>query len=237
MLWPLWRDLAQANHLPPDRYVLRVLPSEELNAFACGGHLVVVTSFAVRASCRPRAGRRAGPRAQPPPRSAHGRPDDRALAVAPGRRAGPHRVLAAPRGDGGDERVRRRVDGVDAVRPARRRPAEGRVVPVLRRAAAADGLGNVVAHRAEFQADQRVVRMGYGRNLAAALRRVLALGGGRRAVGLAGPAGRRRIRRPAPASPASTPCCATPRPTSARPRPAGTPRWADRRRSGSALRR
>ena len=44
---PLWRDLAIANSLPPDRYLLRVLPSDELNAFACGGHLVVVTSFAV----------------------------------------------------------------------------------------------------------------------------------------------------------------------------------------------
>ena len=33
--------------LPPDRYILRVLPSDELNAFACGGHLVVVTTFAI----------------------------------------------------------------------------------------------------------------------------------------------------------------------------------------------
>ena len=37
---------------------------------------------------------------------------------------------------------------------------------------AADALGNVVAHRSEFQADRRVVRMGYGRNLSQALRRV-----------------------------------------------------------------
>ena len=44
---PIWRDLAVANDLPPDRYILRVLPSDELNAFACGGHLVVVTSFAL----------------------------------------------------------------------------------------------------------------------------------------------------------------------------------------------
>ena len=44
---PLWRGLASANSLPADRYLLRVLPSDELNAFACGGHLVVVTSFAV----------------------------------------------------------------------------------------------------------------------------------------------------------------------------------------------
>ena len=33
----------------------------------------------------------------------------------------------------------------------------------------ADSAGNVVGHRSEFQADRRVVRMGYGRNLSAAL--------------------------------------------------------------------
>ena len=38
----------------------------------------------------------------------------------------------------------------------------------------ADSAGNVVGHRSEFQADRRVVRMGYGRNLSAALRRVIA---------------------------------------------------------------
>ena len=44
---PLWAQIAQANDLPATRYVVRVLPTEELNAFACGGHLVLVTSFAV----------------------------------------------------------------------------------------------------------------------------------------------------------------------------------------------
>ncbi len=48
---------------------------------------------------------------------------------------------------------------------------------------AADAVGNVVAHRSEFQADRRVVRMGYGRNLSQALRRVISLGGGQRPVG------------------------------------------------------
>ena len=48
---------------------------------------------------------------------------------------------------------------------------------------AADALGNVVAHRSEFQADRRVVRMGYGRNLSHALRRVISLGGGQRPIG------------------------------------------------------
>ena len=44
---PVWDDLARAAGLRHDRYVVRILESDELNAFACGGHLVVVTSFAV----------------------------------------------------------------------------------------------------------------------------------------------------------------------------------------------
>ena len=42
-----WRPVLQVNDLPRRRYVLAVLPSNELNAFACGGHLVVVTSYAL----------------------------------------------------------------------------------------------------------------------------------------------------------------------------------------------
>ncbi len=48
LIAPAWAEIAQANNLPPNRYALRVLPSDELNAFACGGHLVVVTSFAAQ---------------------------------------------------------------------------------------------------------------------------------------------------------------------------------------------
>ena len=54
---------------------------------------------------------------------------------------------------------------------------------------AADALGNVVGHGSEFQADRRVVRMGYGRNLAAALRRVISLGGSHRPIGWRAAAG------------------------------------------------
>ena len=43
-----WRDVAQANHIAPGRLVLSVIDSDELNAFASGGHLVVVSSFAVQ---------------------------------------------------------------------------------------------------------------------------------------------------------------------------------------------
>ena len=42
-----WRTVAQATHVPPDRYVLAVIDSDELNAFASGGHLVIVSSWAV----------------------------------------------------------------------------------------------------------------------------------------------------------------------------------------------
>ena len=42
-----WRSVLQANRLPIRRFVIAVLPVDELNAFACGGHLVVVTSYAV----------------------------------------------------------------------------------------------------------------------------------------------------------------------------------------------
>ena len=45
---------------------------------------------------------------------------------------------------------------------------------------ASDALANLVGHSSEFEADRRAVRMGYGRQLAEALRRVISLGGGTR---------------------------------------------------------
>ena len=42
-----WHVVAQANHIPPGRFVLSVADSEHLNAFASGGHLVVVSSWAI----------------------------------------------------------------------------------------------------------------------------------------------------------------------------------------------
>ncbi len=183
VLWPLWCDLAQANHLSPDRYVLRVLPSEELNAFACGGHLVVVTSFAVR---------------ELPTRELAG-----VLAHELSHHLGSHTValtiqhwLSLP------VVLFARVgfwlhNVATAATEAFARQSMawtlfGQLVAGLLRVLSfpfdaalltADGLANLVAHKAELHADQRVVRMGYGRHLLAALRRVVAMGGGRRAIG------------------------------------------------------
>jgi Zn-dependent protease with chaperone function len=47
ILAPIWTELTRVLDLPDKRYVLRVLPAEELNAFASGGHLVVVTTYAI----------------------------------------------------------------------------------------------------------------------------------------------------------------------------------------------
>jgi Zn-dependent protease with chaperone function len=48
---------------------------------------------------------------------------------------------------------------------------------------AGDGLANLAGYSSEFDADQRAVRMGFGRELANALRAVIADGGGGRPVG------------------------------------------------------
>jgi Zn-dependent protease with chaperone function len=48
---------------------------------------------------------------------------------------------------------------------------------------AGDALGNFVGQRAEFEADKRAVEMGFGPELASALRQVLANGAGGRAIG------------------------------------------------------
>jgi Zn-dependent protease with chaperone function len=182
-LAPLWRAIALANELPPDRYILRVLPSDELNAYACGGHLVVVTSFAV---------------ADLPRRELAG-----VLAHELSHHLGMHTVgltighwLSLP------VVVLARVGFVlqNVATAATNAFASdspaltllGQLVagllnalslPFVAALYAADAAGNVVAHRAEFQADRRVVRMGYGRNLSQALRRVISLGGGQRPVG------------------------------------------------------
>lgn len=183
VLWPLWDEIARVNSLPAARYVLRVLPSDEVNAFACGGHLVVVTSFAV---------------AELPERELLG-----VLAHELSHHLGLHTValtighwLSLPvvvlaRVGFWLHNVARAATHAFAAGSAAW-TMSGHLVagildalslPFVAALYVSDALTNVVAHRAEYQADQRVIRMGYGRNLARALRRVIHLGGGRRPIG------------------------------------------------------
>ena len=183
LIEPRWREIAQANRVPPDRYVLRVLPSDELNAFACGGHLVVVTTFAVGELP---AGELAGVLAHE--LSHHLGLHTVALTLA-------HWlslpvVLLARIGFFLQNVATAATRSFAAGSPAW--TIVGQVVagmlnalslPFVAALVAADAVTNLVSQSSEFQADRRVVGMGYGRNLALALRRVVRLGGGQRPIG------------------------------------------------------
>ncbi len=183
VITPIWRDLAVRANLPQYRYVVRVIDSDELNAFACGGHLVVVTSFAIEElTARELSG---------------------VLAHELSHHLGLHTValtlghwLSLP------VLLLARV-GFFLQNVARAATASfmshsaaltmlGRVVAAvlmviswvfLAALYASDYLSNAVGRGAEFEADRRAVRMGYGKPLADALREVIRLGGGVRPVG------------------------------------------------------
>ena len=167
-------EVTQALHIRDHRFAVGVIDSDELNAFACGGHLVVVTSFAAReldhdALCG-------------------------VLAHEFCHHLGSHTVtltvqqwLLVP--VDALARVGGFLDNV-AVAAASTFGAKSRPVAVAGRLAApvfralawffalgrtvSSALSNLVGRAAEFRADQRVVTMGYGRQLASALRRTVA---------------------------------------------------------------
>ena len=179
----LWRAVAQANDIPADRYVLRVLESDELNAFACGGHLVVVTTFAIDELT---TGELQGVLAH----EVSHHLGLHTVAITIGHwLSGPVVLLA---------RIGFYLENV-ATAASRSFGKRSTVVAALGRVGAVvmhafswiftaairggDALANLVGHESEFEADQRAVSMGFGRELASALRRVLAMGGMQRPVG------------------------------------------------------
>lgn len=180
---PAWAEIAQANHLPVSRYVVRVLPSDELNAFACGGHLVVVTSFAVDELDD----------AQLRGVLAHELSHHLGLhtvAITIGHwlsvpvvllaRVGVflHNVGQAAVGSfGRDSAV---VHAFAALFASAMRAVAWVFTAALR---GADALANLVGHGSEFEADQRAVRMGFGRELASALRQLIDRGTSARPIG------------------------------------------------------
>lgn len=172
-LRPAFDEVTQALHIRDHRFAVGVIDDDDLNAFACGGHLVVVTSFAAReldhdALCG-------------------------VLAHEFCHHLGSHTValtvqqwLLVP--VDALARVGTFLDNVAVAAAStfgrRSRPVEiaGRLVaPVFRALAwffalgrtASFALSNLVGRAAEYRADRRVVAMGYGRQLAAALRRTM----------------------------------------------------------------
>jgi Zn-dependent protease with chaperone function len=180
---PIWRDLAATANQPQYRYVIRVIDSDELNAYACGGHLLIVTSFAID---------------ELTPRELSG-----VLAHELSHHLGLHTaaltlghwlslpvLLLARVGFNLQNVARAATDSFvshSAALTALGRVAAGLLTAVswvfLAALYASDALANVVGHGSEFEADRRAVRMGYGRALIDALRAVIRLGGGARAVG------------------------------------------------------
>lgn len=180
---PLWREIVQSSRLKPNRYVVRILPSDELNAFACGGHLVVVTSFAVEELTTPEL--------------------QGVLAHEVSHHLGLHTVAITINHWLSTPVVLLARIGVFFENVAiAARESYGRDSPVIDRLTnaaavvihalswiftagvrASTALSNLVGHQSEFDADQRAVRMGFGRELSSALRRVLAAGQSPRPVG------------------------------------------------------
>jgi len=181
-LLPAWRPVLQVNDLPQHRYVLAVLPSNELNAFACGGHLVVVTSYALEELPRDEL---SGVLAHE--LSHHLGLHVVALTVAQWLSL-PVLLLA---------RIGFFLQNVASaattsfVQHSSAMTAVGRLVSAALTAVswvflsglvASNALSNAVGRNAEFQADARAVSMGFGRPLAMALRRALAQFGNARPI-------------------------------------------------------
>ncbi len=173
---PLWVQVAQAAHADPRSYVLAVLDADEINAFASGGHLVVVTTYAIEVMT---------------PRELSG-----VLAHELSHHLGFHTValtvaqwLSLPivvlaRIGFFLQNVARAATDSFASRSTGLTIIGTAIAVVLRAVAwvflfaimASNAIGNAVGRRAEFQADARVVQMGFGGELAAALRRFVASG-------------------------------------------------------------
>ena len=200
-LGPTWDRVTTAAAVDPRRFVIRVIDAREVNAFATGGHLVVVTSYAAT---------------ELPPDELAG-----VLAHELSHHLGLHTValtlghwlsipvLALARIGFRLQTVAAAATSAFASHSAAL-TALGRVVAGILTALSwlplavvhvSDAVGNLVGHRSEFEADRRVVHIGFGRELVAALRRVIAAGGGARPVGwrqrlaASHPAARTRIAR------------------------------------------
>lgn len=180
---PVWETVAASAGIDPAKYVLRVIDAEEINAFATGGHLVIVTSYAAT---------------ELSPNELSG-----VLAHELSHHLGLHTValtlghwlslpvLALARLGFRVQNVAHAATSAFASHSAAL-TALGRVIAGVLTGLSwiplsvvylSDAIGNLVGHRAEFEADRRVVQLGFGPQLASALQRLIAAGGGARAVG------------------------------------------------------
>lgn len=168
-----WRRVAQANHISIDSFVLAVVDSNEINAFASGGHLVVVSSYAVN---RLDQNELTGVLAHEI--SHHLGSHTIALTIAQWLSLP---ILLLARIGFILQRVAERISntfksGLNALKfIGLLISAALTVVSSLFVAAlvVSQVLSNAVGHESEFQADRRAVRMGFGNELLIALKHVV----------------------------------------------------------------
>ena len=176
MVLPVWSAVTQAVRSSPKRYVLAVVDADDVNAYACGGHLVVVTSYAITVL---------------PERELGG-----VLAHELSHHLGLHTVALTVRhwlslpvlmlarvgfflqhvAEAGTAAFAHRSRGLTAI---------GLFFSTLLRGVAwlfqlgiivSNSLANLVGKGSEFEADERAVDLGFGPALAAALRRFVEAG-------------------------------------------------------------
>ena len=173
-LEPAWRSVAQQVGLSSKQFRLAVLESEELNAFACGGSLLVVTSYAIEVLPRDEM--------------------TGVLAHELAHHLGLHTVALTVRqwmslpifllAQIGFflQNVATAATSSFARNSALLR-ALGRLIGAILQSFSwvflsgllvSNAVANLVGQRAEFDADRRAVEMGFGRELSVALRRVSA---------------------------------------------------------------
>lgn len=178
-----WKVVAQATHVPANRYVLAVIDSDELNAFASGGHLVIVSSWAIENLGHDEL---CGVLAHE--LSHHLGMHTVALTIGQWLTL-PIVVLARI-----GFFLQNVADAATGAFAARSGPADlaGRTVAglltivswvFLAAITVSQQIGNILGKGAEFKADESVIAMGFGRELRAALALVVADGRGERAKG------------------------------------------------------
>lgn len=176
-----WSEVAQRNHIPPSRFVLAVVDSTDLNAFATGGHLVVVSTWAIDNLAEDEL---TGVLAHE--LSHHLGMHTLALTVSQwltvpivllARIGYQLQNVAQAAGDA----IERRSTGAALVG----RTMAGLLTIVswlfLTTITVSQSIGNIVGKGAEFAADARAVEMGFGKQLMRSLRRVVEAGRGERA--------------------------------------------------------
>jgi Zn-dependent protease with chaperone function len=171
-----WIQVAQVNHINPAQFVIAVTDTDEINAFACGGHLMVVSSYAVQNLTHEQL---TGVLAHE--LSHHLGLHTAALSV--GQWLAVPIVLLAQIGFG----LQNIADAATTSFARKSSAAEfvGRAIAGLLTIVSwaflfmvtlSQYIANFVGKGAEFKADERVVEMGFGKQLSSALRVVIAQG-------------------------------------------------------------